>query len=49
VSTEHFDQVVKRIRKLRWIGMEQEAERLRMALGHVTPGDCVLADPRDTD
>ena len=43
------DQLIKRIRKLHWIGLEREAERLRMALGYLIPADSVLANPRDTD
>jgi hypothetical protein len=42
-------EVVELIRKLRWIGMEGEAERLEVALRHTSGTDCVLAVPRDTD
>jgi hypothetical protein len=47
VSTEF----VRLIRKLRWMGMEDEAERVQMqlALGRVPPSESVLAVPRDTD
>lgn len=41
--------LVKRIRKLRWMGMEEEAERLQVALRRIEHTDCVLAAPRDTD
>jgi len=44
-------EVVKLIRKLRWIGMETEAEELQMVLGGF-PSDkrgSLLADPRTTD
>ena len=43
--------LVKRVRKLRWLGMEQEAAELQLALTHAPPADgaTVLASPRDTD
>ena len=41
---------IKLIRKLRWIGMEEEAERMRTKLaGGVQPTDSVVAASRDTD
>jgi hypothetical protein len=44
-------ELVKRIRKLRWIGMEDEADLVQteLALHRFTPVDSVLAMPRDTD
>ncbi len=39
----------KLILKLRWIGMEDEAQRLSTALALCAPADCVPMDPRDTD
>jgi hypothetical protein len=42
-------ELVKRIRKLRWMGMEEEAQRLQIALRRIEDTDCVLAAPRDTD
>ena len=46
-SNEH----VKRIRKLRWMGMREEAEgaQEQLAQRHVRPADSVLATPVDTD
>ena len=43
--------LVKRIRKLRWLGMEQEAAKLQLALARVPPAEraIVLTPPRDTD
>ncbi|MGP0094391.1 MAG: hypothetical protein ACLPKB_31265 [Xanthobacteraceae bacterium] len=43
--------LVKRIRKLRWLGMEQEAAKLQLALRGVPPGErgVILTSPRDTD
>jgi hypothetical protein len=43
------DLLVKQIRKLHWIGMESEADRLKMTLGHLARADSVLASPIDTD
>ena len=43
--------LVKMLRKLRWMGMENEPEWMeaRSALNRLVPGDSVLAEPRDTD
>jgi hypothetical protein len=42
--------LVKRIRKLRWMGLEDEAERLQQELTRrCADGDCVIATPRETD
>jgi hypothetical protein len=41
--------LVKRIRKLRWMGMEEEAERLQVELRGIRQADSVLAAPADTD
>ncbi len=42
--------LVKRIRKLRWMGLEDEAERLQQELTRrCTDGDSVIATPRETD
>ena len=43
--------LIERIRKLRWIGMEDEANLLKAELASfdVSPVDTVLAEPRDTD
>lgn len=43
--------LVKLIRKLRWIGMEEEAEHLEVELMHrpAPAADSVLATPRETD
>jgi hypothetical protein len=40
---------VKQIRKLRWIGMEEDAERLQIALSGMRAANCALAEPHDTD
>ena len=42
-------ELVKLIRKLRWIGMEREAERLQTVLCRIPAADSVLAAPQDTD
>ena len=44
-------ELVKRIRKLRWIGMDEEADQLQLRLKScgIAPGESVVASPRDTD
>lgn len=43
--------LVRLIRKLRWMGMQEEAEsaQRRLAQCRVPPADSVVAAPRDTD
>jgi hypothetical protein len=42
--------LVKRIRKLRWMGLEEEAERLQQELTRrCAESDSVIATPRETD
>jgi hypothetical protein len=41
-------ELVKRIRKLRWIGMEEEAGRMQIAPRRADPATTVLSDPGDT-
>jgi hypothetical protein len=41
--------LAERIRKLRWLGMQQEAEELHMMLRRVPHTDCVIVMPRETD
>jgi hypothetical protein len=41
--------LVKRIRKLRWMGMEEEAKQLQAELTRRSAGDSVIATPRETD
>lgn len=45
------NELIKLIRKLRWMGMEEEAERVQTELAHsgVRPADSVLAASRETD
>jgi hypothetical protein len=45
------NELVKLIRKLRWIGMEEEADTLaeELALRCATDSISVVAQPRDTD
>ncbi len=50
VAETRTDDLVKRIRKLRWMGMEDEAERLQQELTRrCAEGDTVVATPRETD
>jgi hypothetical protein len=49
---EHIaNQMIRLIRKLRWMGLKGEAERvqLRLETGGLRPADSVLAAPRNTD
>ena len=41
--------MIKRIRKLRWMGMEDEAREVQEAMRSNASRDVVLAGPRDTD
>lgn len=45
------NETIKLIRKLRWIGMEEEAKQLEHELAERegATADCVVASPRDTD
>ena len=45
------NELVKLIRKLRWMGLEEEAERVEdeLVLRRVAAADSVIAAPRDTD
>ena len=42
-------ELAKLIRKLRWIGQEDEASELESKLRFTRAGACVLAAPCDTD
>ncbi len=41
--------IVRQIRKLRWIGMENEAMVLQIKLHHIRTADVVLSSPPETD
>lgn len=41
--------LVKQIRKLRWIGMDGEAEFLQTTLRHIQAADVVLRTAAETD
>ena len=45
------NEMIKLIRKLRWMGMEEEAKGLQRELTrrHATTADSVLATPAETD
>lgn len=43
------DDLIKRIRKLRWIGMEDEARKLQDSLRGCPHSDVVLTAPGETD
>lgn len=41
--------LIQLIRKLRWIGMEEEAEQIQRELRHTSPVGSVLTALRETD
>lgn len=51
LQQDSVNELVKRIRKLRWMRMEEEAKRLQGELRHRSTGegDSVIATPRETD
>jgi hypothetical protein len=51
VSAEqrNSNEIIKRIRKLRWIGMEEEAKRIQEALYGMAVAEVVLGVPSETD
>jgi hypothetical protein len=49
VEQRASNEMIKLIRKLRWMGMESEAERLQITLRGVPHGDSVVAQPHETD
>jgi hypothetical protein len=42
-------QLVRRIRKLRWLGMDKEARRLEATISRMPLGEIVLLLPANTD
>jgi hypothetical protein len=48
-DTKAKNELVKRVRKLRWVGEEEAAEKAQLALGEQTLSDSVLAMQRETD
>jgi hypothetical protein len=42
-------ELVNLVKKLRWIGMEAEAEQVQVVLRDVDPAATLLAGPWDTD
>jgi hypothetical protein len=52
INEQTYNAMVKQIRKLRWMGMEDEATRLQMGLSAKATAhsaDSVIAGPMDTD
>jgi hypothetical protein len=43
------NELIKRIRKLRWMGMEGEARHLQIKLTGASRIDSVIAESRETD
>jgi hypothetical protein len=53
VTHDYFEhpsvEALHRIRKLRWIGMEEEAEQLQMKIQEAAPTGGVITGARETD
>ena len=50
LDQEYSVQIIKRIRKLRWIGLEEDAKRMQQMLMNLQqPTDSVLAEQYSTD
>jgi hypothetical protein len=49
ISQPSSNERVERVRKLRWIGLDDEARQMAMTLPRLSDGDTVVAVPRDTD
>jgi len=43
------NELIKLVRKLRWIGMEEEARQMKVVLRRVHPVAALLVGPFDTD
>ena len=50
-ALQHANKLIRLIRKLRWMGMEEEAERVQteLAKSGAQPTDSVLVASRETD
>ena len=48
-AAAHTNELIKLVRKLRWMGMDAEAAKVEQALREASPADSVLAAPHDTD
>jgi hypothetical protein len=48
-ADEVSNNLVKQIRKLRWIGMDSEAEFLHITLRHIQAADVVLGTAAEAD
>jgi hypothetical protein len=49
VAEHASHELVMRILKLRWMGMDDEAERMQVALHRIDPQCTLVAGPFDTD
>lgn len=43
------DELTKLIRKLRWMGLEEEAQHTQLMLSEVEPAGGILAESHDSD
>jgi hypothetical protein len=49
VEQQTYDVLLKRARKLRWIGLEEEADRTQRVLCDADLAGSILTLPRETD
>jgi len=49
VEQRTSDELTKLIRKLRWMGLEEEAQQTQRMLSEVEPAGGILTEPHDTD
>jgi len=49
VESKASSELIRRIRKLRWAGLDDEADKLEKQLSECSKADTVLATPTDTD
>jgi hypothetical protein len=49
IEQRRSSELVKLVRKLRWMGMEADAERVESTLSGLSPADSVLVAPHETD
>jgi hypothetical protein len=48
-SKRTSDELVKLVRKLRWIGVDQEAQKMQLVLRQLDPSATLFGEPVETD
>lgn len=49
VESKASSELIGRIRKLRWVGLDDEADRIELQQSECAKADTVLATPTETD